>query len=94
MALVTTSRKIISDSFPGSQIGLKTTPKCGLEVEKLLQGGKKEPARSPEAKIVILAERYSKIWGGDFELFGPLQPQAPGPTELLSKLPFSTFLTA
>ena len=37
------------------------SPKSGLGAEKLIQGGKKEPARSPEAKIVILAESYSKI---------------------------------
>ena len=38
--------------------------KCDLVAEKFLQGRKKEPARSPEAKIVILAESSSKIWGG------------------------------
>ena len=47
-----------------SSIGVKMTPECSLGAEKLLQGGKKEPARSPETKIVILAESSSKIWGG------------------------------
>ena len=36
-------------------------PKCFLGVEKLLQGRKKEPARSPEAKVVIIAESSSKF---------------------------------
>ena len=49
-------------------------PKCGLEAEKLLQGGKKEPARSPEAKIVILAESYSKIWKGLWAICEPGNP--------------------
>ena len=55
------------------------TPKCGLGVEKLLQGRKKEPARSPEAKIVILAESYSKIWGGTLSYLGYWDPQPPAP---------------
>ena len=50
------------------------TPKCGLGVEKLLQGRKKEPARSPEAKIVILAESSSKIWGGLWAIRPPATP--------------------
>ena len=55
------------------------TPKCGLGVEKLLQGRKKEPARSPEAKIVILAESYSKIWAGTLGYLPPWTPQPPAP---------------
>ena len=44
--------------------GVKMTPMCGRGAEKFIQGGKKGPARSPEAKTVILAESYSKIWKG------------------------------
>ncbi len=39
------------------------SPKCFLGAEKLLQGKKKEPARRPEAKVVIIAENSSKIGG-------------------------------
>ena len=56
------------------QGGKKMTPKCGLGVEKLLQGRKKEPARSPEAKIVILAESYSKIWKGLWAIWADGNP--------------------
>ena len=85
MALVTISRQTVSDNFPGSQIGLKMTPKCGLEAEKLLQGGKKEPARSPEANIVILAESSSKIWGGTLGYSDTCTPQPPAPQKRVQK---------
>ena len=49
-------------------------PKCFLGVDKLLQGKKKEPARSPEAKIVILAESSSKIWGGLWAILTTARP--------------------
>ena len=63
------------------------SPKCGRGAEKFIQGKKKGPARSPEAKTVILAESYSKIWKGLWAIWADGAP-APGPPELLSKLPF------
>ena len=40
----------------------------------MFQGRKKEPARSPEAKIVIIAESSSKIWGGLWAILTTARP--------------------
>ena len=55
------------------------SPTFFLGAEKLLQGRKKEPARSPEAKVVIIVQSSSKFWGGGFELFWLVDAPAPGP---------------
>ena len=47
---------------------------CGRGAEKFIQGKKKGPARSPEAKTVILAESYSKIWKGLWAIWADGNP--------------------